>query len=344
MGLERGDIVVTTPYTFAASAQVVQHLGAIPVFVDVSPSTLNIDVYLLEACLERLAKGASTVLPRALRHGRRPRAAKVVLPVHLGGIPCDLGAIYKLASAYGTSVVEDAAHAFPTSLDGRPVGTATEPSVPAAVCFSFYATKTITTGEGGMLTTHVPEIADRARLMSLHGMSHDAWGRYAAQGSWRYEIVAPGYKYNLTDYAAALGLVQLRRAESMTARRVEIARRYDEAFAGRPALEVPTVPPGSDPSWHLYPLRLNVDGFDIRRDRFIAAMTTAGIGTSVHFVPLHLHRYYRETYGYEPEDFPVARRESEREVSLPIYSRMSDDDVTRVIEAVLTAACEAGHR
>lgn len=338
MGVQRGDVVVTTPYTFAACAQVVQYLDAIPVFVDVDPTTLNIDVHLLEDCLERLARGDSSALPPALRDGGRTRAAKAVLPVHFGGVPCQLGAIYKLADAYGTGVVEDAAHAFPAALAGRPLGTATEPSVPAAVCFSFYATKSITTGEGGMLTTHLPRIAERARLMSLHGMSRDTWERHSDQAGWRYEVVAPGFKYNLTDHAAALGLAQLRRVGATTSRRAEIARRYDEAFGGHSAFEVPTVPPDSDPSWHLYPLRLNLEALGVDRDGFVAELIRAGIGTSVHFVPLHMHRYYREVYGYEPDDFPVARQEFEREVSLPIYSRMGDVEVTRVIDAALGAA------
>jgi dTDP-4-amino-4,6-dideoxygalactose transaminase len=203
-------------------------------------------------------------------------------------------------------------------------------------CFSFYATKTLTTGEGGMICTDDDAWAERCRIMALHGISKDAWKRYTAEGSWYYEIVAPGFKYNLTDIAAAIGLVQLRKAERMWQRRAEIAARYHAAFARVPALELPAqAPVGCQHAWHLYMLRLNLDRLTIDRARFIAELKERNIGASVHFIPLHLHPYYRETYGYRPEDFPVAYCEYQREVSLPIYSKMDDQDVQDVIDAVL---------
>ncbi|MEX0599325.1 MAG: DegT/DnrJ/EryC1/StrS family aminotransferase, partial [Rhodothermales bacterium] len=201
--------------------------------------------------------------------------------------------------------------------------------------FSFYATKPITTGEGGMICTDNEEWAERCRIMSLHGISRDAWKRYSSEGSWYYEIVAPGYKYNMTDIAAAIGLVQLKKAERMWARRRDIATRYSEVFQNEPALQIPYDRPDCQHAWHLYMLRLNLERLEIDRAQFIEEMKARNIGTSVHFIPLHIHPYYRETYGYEPEDFPVAYHEYLREVSLPIYSRMTDDDVADVIEAVL---------
>ncbi|MCZ6775277.1 MAG: DegT/DnrJ/EryC1/StrS family aminotransferase, partial [Ignavibacteria bacterium] len=202
-------------------------------------------------------------------------------------------------------------------------------------CFSFYATKTITTGEGGMICTNDDAYAERCRTMALHGISKDAWNRYAKEGSWYYEIVAPGYKYNMTDIAAAMGLAQLQKATAMTERRREIAHRYNEAFGAVPQLQIPHNQPNCQHSWHLYMLRLNLHQLLINRSRFIEELRSRNISSSVHFIPLHLHPYYRETYGYEPQAFPVAYHEYQREVSLPIYSKMNDDDVGDVIGAVL---------
>lgn len=314
-----GDLVFLSPYTFAASAEVIRYLGATPVFVDIDPLTLNISPTMLRAA----------VLSAQVGDGGRPR---VVMPVHIAGVPCEMNDIRELARATGMAVVEDAAHAFPAAYRGRPVGSAPAGSTDTA-CFSFYATKTITTGEGGMLTTESEVVADRARSMSLHGLSHHAWSRYA-NGGWAYDIVAPGYKYNLSDIAAAMGIVQLERAAEMAARRTEIARRYDEAFTTIPGLECPVVPPQTVSAWHLYVLRLDLDALPFDRDEFVAALSERGIGTSVHFIPLHLHSYYTKTYALEPDDFPVATAQFQRVVSLPIYSLMSDDDVARVIAAV----------
>ena len=313
-GVKAGDRVLTTPYTFAATAEVIRYLGAHPVFVDVRPDDLNLDI-------DRVAE--------ALK--RDPVAA--IMPVHIAGEPCDLASLREVAGEI--PIIEDAAHALPTRVNGRMIG-----SLSAFTCFSFYATKTLSTGEGGMLVTNDDTAADRCRVMSLHGISRDAWKRYTAEGSWAYEIVAPGFKYNLTDIAAALGLVQLDKLDAMWRRRVEIAARYDLAFAKIPLLQLPARDARNQHAWHLYMLR--VDNARLRggRDAFANRMRERNIGISVHFIPLHLHPYYRDTYGYQPEDFPVATREFSREVSLPIYSKMSDRDVDDVIEAVVETASE----
>ena len=312
-GLGRGDEVITTPYTFAASAEVIRYFDARPVLVDVDPETLNIHPDLIE--------GAVTPHTRA------------ILPVHVGGLPAELDAIHDVARRHGLVVIEDAAHAFPSSYLGTPIGSASD-----ITCFSFYATKTITTGEGGMITTDRDDWAERCRIMALHGISKDAWKRYTAEGSWYYEIVAPGYKYNLTDIASAIGLAQLRKAEAMASRREAIARRFNEAFAEEPAFQIPADRADRRHAWHLYMLRLHLDQLTIDRAGFVEELTARNVGTSVHFIPLHVHPYYRETYGYKPEDFPVAYHEYLREVSLPIYSKMTDEDVEDVIRAVLEVA------
>jgi perosamine synthetase len=243
-----------------------------------------------------------------------------------------MDAIMALASRYDLRIIEDAAHAFPTSYKRKMIGTLGD-----ITCFSFYATKNITTGEGGMITTENEEYADRMRIMSLHGISKDAWKRYTAEGSWFYEIVAPGFKYNLTDIAAGLGVAQLRKADAFLKRRMQIADRYHEAFQELDELDLPLAVEGREGtthSWHLYVIRLNLQRLQIDRNKFIDELRRKGIGTSVHFIPLHIHPYYRETYGYQSDDFPVAYQTYQRIISLPIYARMTDDDVTRVIESV----------
>jgi perosamine synthetase len=315
-GLKAGDEVITSPYTFAATAEVVRYFNAKPVLVDIDPVTLNINPGLIQVAITE-----------------RTRA---ILPVHISGQPADMNPIREIARRHKLCVVEDAAHAFPARYKGRMVGSEGD-----MTCFSFYATKTITTAEGGMITTNNDAWAERCRVMSLHGISHDAWKRYTAEGNWYYEIVAPGYKYNLTDVAAAMGVAQLRKAARMLERRAEIARRYTEAFRHLPALETPTVLPGNQSAWQLYILRLNTDRLAIDRAKFIDELKARNIGASVHFIPLHLHPYYRETYGYRPEDFPLAYREYRRALSLPIYSKMSDQDVNDVIEAVREIVAQA---
>ncbi len=315
LGLKAGDEVVTTPYTFAATAEVVVYFGAKPVFVDVMPRSLNMDPVALAKAINK-----------------RTRA---VIPIHMAGLPADMDAIVEVARRHGVAVVEDAAHAFPASYKGRTIG-----SVGDFTCFSFYATKSITTGEGGMICTDKAACAERCRRMSLHGISNDAWKRYGEKGSWCYEVSAPGFKYNMTDIAAAMGIVQLEKADTMWRRRVEIARRYSESLSRSSLFEVPEEGSGRVHAWHLYQLRLNLGELRIDRARFVDQLQKRNIGTSVHFIPLHLHPYYRDTYGYRPSDFPVSVAEFEREISLPIYSRMTDEDVVDVIEAVLEVGVE----
>jgi dTDP-4-amino-4,6-dideoxygalactose transaminase len=309
IGLKEGDEVVTTPFTFAATSEVIRYFGARPVFVDVDPSSLNMD----PSMIEDVVTGNT----------------KAILPVHIAGLPADMSAIAEAAQKHDLRIIEDAAHAFPTKYEGRTIG-----SIGDITCFSFYATKTITTGEGGMICTDNDTWAERCRIMSLHGISKDAWKRYTAEGSWFYEIVAPGFKYNMTDIAAAMGVAQLRKAQIMTARRTEIAQRYNRAFEGLPELQIPADRSDCEHAWHLYMLRLQLDRLRIDRARFAEELKKRNIGISVHFIPLHIHPYYREMYGYKPEDFPVAYREYLREISLPIYSKMSDQDVEDVIGAV----------
>jgi len=307
--MQGGDEVITTPYTFAATAEVIRYFDARPVFIDICPEDFNINPDLIEAAITPRTRG--------------------IIPVHIAGLPAKIDAIMAIARRHGLAVIEDAAHAFPTFYRGRTVG-----SLGDVICFSFYATKTITTGEGGMIVTDNDEIAQRCQIMALHGISKDAWKRYAAEGSWYYEIVAPGFKYNMTDIAAAMGLAQLRKAERMWARRKQIAECFNSAFAALPELQIPHDRSDCQHAWHLYMLRLNFDRLRIDRAQFVEELKGRNIGVSVHFIPLHIHPYYRETYGYKPEDFPVAYHEYLREISLPIYSKMSDQDVQDVIDAV----------
>jgi perosamine synthetase len=320
IGVGEGDEIITSPMTFAATSEVIRYFKARPVFVDIDSTTMNLDVEQLQNTIQKRYESGD---------GKR---FKAIIPVHYGGYPCDMDALMALASKYGLRVIEDAAHAFPTSYRRKMIGTLGD-----ITCFSFYATKNITTGEGGMITTENGEYADRMRIMSLHGISKDAWKRYTAEGSWYYEIVAPGYKYNLTDIAAGLGIAQLRKADTFLKRRVQIAERYHEAFQELNELDLPLTVDGKEGtthSWHLYVIRLRLERLQIDRNTFIDELRRKGIGTSVHFIPLHIHPYYRETYGYEPDDFPVAYETYQKIISLPIYARMTDDDVERVIESV----------
>ena len=309
VGVKRDDEVLVPTVTFAATAEVVRYLDAKPVLVDCRADDLTLDV----------DRAAAAVTPRT----------KAIIPVHYSGTPCDMDAIMALAKRHGLAVVEDAAHALPTEYKGRKVGT-----IGDITCFSFYATKTVTTGEGGMVTTANDAWADRMRVMCLHGISKDAWKRYTASGSWYYEILAPGYKYNLTDIASAIGIHQLRRCEEMWRRRRELAMYYREAFGQFEELELPAERPGMRHAWHLFPVRLHLEKLAINRAAFMDGLREAGIGASVHFIPLHLHPYYRDTYGCKPQDCPVAAREYERLVSLPLYSKMTDAEARRVVAAV----------
>jgi len=321
LGIGPGDAVITTPLTFCSGVHVIEHVGATPVFVDVEPVTLNLDPDGIRLQIERTEK----VL------GLR---VKAIMPVHLYGHPCDRDAILKIAAEYHLAVIEDAAHSLPAAYNGRPIGAlSAAESVPVLTCFSFYATKNLTTAEGGMLTGN-RGLLEEARRWSLHGMNRDAWKRYGANGSWFYDVDCPGYKYNMTDIQAALGLVQLKKLSQFHARRKEIVHQYQTAFRSHEELEVPTERSDSQHAWHIYALRLNLDRLRITRDQFIQEMHSRNIGCSVHFIPVHLLRYYRERYHFKPEDFPIAASEYERLISLPLSPRMCDQDVEDVIDAV----------
>ena len=328
IGLKKGDEVITSPYTFAATAEVIRYFNARPVFVDICSDNLNIDTQKISAAISN--------------------RTKAIIPVHIAGLPADLEAIYEIAETHNLAVIEDAAHAFPASYNESLIGSApnrTKYYFPHAVAFSFYATKPITTAEGGMIVTDSKEIAERARIMSLHGINKDAWKRYMADGSWYYEIVAPGFKYNMPDIAAAIGLAQLDKAKRMWRRRYQIASEYNRAFKSLRHFTGPLDIKRGNHAWHLYMLRLNTEqwsglnkkgkGSATIRNRFIQELLLRNISASVHFIPLHIHPYYRKIYGYQPEDYPVAYNEYLREISLPIYSKMNDDDVKDVIRAVI---------
>jgi dTDP-4-amino-4,6-dideoxygalactose transaminase len=237
-------------------------------------------------------------------------------------------AIMDIAGKYRLKVIEDAAHALPAKFNGNIIGT-----IGDLTAFSFYSTKNMTTAEGGMLTGK-SELIEEARLWSLHGMDRDAWKRYSSEGSWYYEVIRPGFKYNMPDVAAAMGIQQLRKLNQFQARRKEIVSQYNQAFSQFGQLQVPVERSKVDHAWHLYVIRLNLNRLKINRNQFIEELKVRNIGTSVHFIPVHLHPYYRDKYGYKPDDFPVAYREYQRIISLPIYPKMSDQDVEDVIEAV----------
>ncbi len=313
LGIGPGDEVITTTHTFTATAEVVRYMGADVKLVDIDPKTMNIALDQIEAA----------ITPRT----------KAIIPVHYAGLAVDMLTLLDIARRHGLKVVEDAAHALPTTLEKELIGTMGS----NATVFSFYANKTMTTGEGGMLVTRDAELAKRARVMRLHGINRDAFDRFTAKvPSWYYEIVAPGFKYNLTDIAAALGLHQLKRLPAFQRRREQIAARYFEALADLPLILPPQAPEGDVHSWHLYVLRLTEDA-PIGRDEFIERLFEQGIGCSVHYVPLHQHPYWKERYGLTPEMFPESQKAYERTVTIPLYTAMTDDQVERVIAAVRRA-------
>lgn len=310
LGIGPGDEVIVPTWTFTATAEVVQYLGARPVFIDVDQATLN----MLPQAVERAITGKT----------------RAVVPVHFAGLACDMPAILEIARRYDLRVIEDAAHALPSTANGNMIGTLSSD----ATVFSFYATKTITTGEGGMVVTRDPAIAHRCRVMRLHGINRDAFDRYtSSRPKWFYEVVAPGFKYNMPDLAAALGIQQLKKIEIFQRRRQSIARMYDDALADLP-LQLPIrAPAGETHSWHLYVVRLAPEA-PFKRDEFIEQMAARGIGCSVHFIPLHQQPFWRDQYKLSPRDFPVAQESHSKSVSLPIYPRMTSDDVERVIASM----------
>lgn len=310
IGLAEGDEVIVPTMTFAASGEVVLYFKARPVLVDCrDDSTGQMDPDEVERAITS--------------------RTKAVLPVHYAGYPCDMDRILDIAKRRNLRVIEDAAHALPTRCNGKLVGTLGD-----ITCFSFYATKTITTGEGGLAATENEDFAESMRLLSLHGISRDAWKRYTAEGSWRYDILQAGYKYNFTDIQAALGLAQLAKCDAMRERRAAIAERYTAAIASLEAFEAPPRPPDGQHAWHLYALLVNSSLLRIGRDQVIEELKQRGIGTSVHFIPLHLHTLYQKHLGYRAGQFPVAEKYFDREISLPIYPSMTDEDCDDVIEAL----------
>jgi dTDP-4-amino-4,6-dideoxygalactose transaminase len=322
LGVGPEDEVIVPTYTFAASGETVRYLGARPRLADVDRRTCNLTAETIGAQI-------------------RPQT-KAIQVVHIAGLVADMAPILELAQRHGLAVIEDAAHALPATQNGRDAAT-----FGVAGALSFYATKTVTTGEGGMLVTDADAIAERARVMRLHGISRDAWKRYTLGGSWYYEIEDVGFKYNLTDLAAAIGIVQLERADELQSARELVARRYDDRFQALGLEELVELPPrpadGDVHAWHLYMLRLREDGRlePGLRGRVIDSLTADGIGTSVHFIPLHLHPYYRRTYGYAAGDFPEAEQAYEHEISLPIYPGLTEEDIERVALSVRRALTRA---
>jgi dTDP-4-amino-4,6-dideoxygalactose transaminase len=318
LGVGAGDLVATTPYTFTATAEVIRYLGADPVFVDIEPRTFNMDPAALERTLEE-------------QLGR----VRAVVPVHIGGLTCDMAAIAAAAGRHGIPILEDAAHAFPVSIGGKFVGAMSEAGV-----YSFYANKTITTGEGGMVVTGSDAVASRVRVMRHHGIDRQSWSRYtSADASWYYEVIEPGYKYNMGDLAAAIGRVQLRKAWALREARARIAEAYAQGLADCPYLELPHVCP--DHAWHLFLLRIVPERLTIGRDLFIRRLAERGVGTSVHYIPLHLMPYYASRYGLQPGDFPRALAAYESVISLPLWPDMKPEQVQRVIAGVRAIGANA---
>ena len=318
IGIRAGDKVITTPYTFTATAEVIRYLGADPLFVDIDPKTFNIDTHKLATTLDNVD------------------GVKAILPVHFGGQACEMDPILDLAARASIKIVEDAAHALPTYYKGRMIGNFGDISV-----YSFYVTKTVATGEGGMIVTANPDYAERIRTMRLHGINRDIFNRASSNLlGWSYEVVAPGFKYNMTDIAAALGIHQLQKANTFLQRRADIAAQYTQGLSDLP-VRTPHLNPYSTHAWHLYVIQLELEELTLDRNTFTERMNAAGIGTSVHFIPLHLQRYWRDRYGFKPEDFPVALDVYQRVVSLPIYPSMSDADIARVISTIRKILIEA---
>lgn len=315
IGLGPGDEVITTPYTFTATAEVIRYLGATPVFADVDARTFNLNPARLE---EKITS-----------------RTKAIIPVHFAGLSCDMDPIIKIARKHKLRVIEDAAHSLPTTYRGKLIGSLDTD----ATIFSFYSTKTMTTGEGGMIVTRDQELAARCRIMRLHGIDRDAFSRYNSdKPAWYYEVMAPGYKYNMTDIAAGMGIQQLKKVYRFQKRRQEIAQQYDEAFASLPVTLPPQAPQGDMHACHLYVLRLH-ENAPLTREKFIEEMAVCGVSTSVHFIPLFLQPYWRDTYKLSPADFPNSMACYRGAVSLPNYTKMTSEQVQRVIAAVRKLLC-----
>lgn len=309
-GINEGDEVILPTMTFPATAEIVCYFKAKPVMVDVDEDTLNISIEAIE----------KAITPKT----------KAIIPVHYAGQPCDLDEIHAIAKKHNLKVLEDAAHSLPAKYKGKTIGTISD-----VTCFSFYATKTLSTGEGGMICTNDEEIAERVKIMRLHGINRDAWKRYTESGSWYYEVVAPGYKYNFTDLQASLGLPQLKKVDAMWNSRKRIAAKYIEALKDLDMIQLHTIKPDRDSSWHLFPIRLYLDRLTKNRAQIINELREKNIGVGVHFMPVHQHLYYSETFNLSDADYPVASAAFPRLISLPIYPGMTDDNVDKVIDVLI---------
>lgn len=309
LGIGPGHEVITTPYTFAATINVIIHAGATPVLADVQPGDFNID-------------------PSAVAAAITPRT-RAVIPVHFAGRPCDMDAIGAIAEKHGLAVIEDAAHAIGAMHHGQKIGTISRLTV-----FSLHAVKNVTTAEGGMVTTGDQALADRIRVMALHGMNQDAWKRFAPGGNWRYDIVELGYKHNMMDLQAAIGIHQLAKIERFRGRREEIVRRYRRGLEDLAELTLPDALVAGRHAWHLYPLLVDFAGLGIDRDRMIELLAAENISANVHYIAAHLFSFFRDNYGFTRGDFPVAERLSDAEITLPLYTRLTDGDVDDVIAAL----------
>ena len=309
LGIEPGDEVITTPFTFAATVNVILHVGATPIFVDVDRETMNIDVAQIESRIT----------------GR----TKAILPVHFAGRPCHMDMIQSLAEKHGLWVIEDAAHAIEARYRGRKIGT-----ISPVTCFSFYVTKNITTVEGGMVCTEDDHLAAKIRVAALHGLSADAWARFSDDGYKHYEVVCPGFKYNMTDVQAAIGLCQLKRIDNWLRRRQEIWQQYDEGLSGLPCQVPVPVEEGTVHARHLYTVLLDLDQLRLTRDQVMLALHERGIGTGVHYRSVHLHKYYQDRFGFEAADFPNATWISDRTISIPLAGELLDEDVARIVRSL----------
>lgn len=309
LNIGKGHEVITSPFTFAAATEVIIHQNAKPILVDVDEDSYNIDPAKIE---EKITE-----------------RTKAIIPVHYGGNPCKMDEIMEIANENNLYVIEDAAHAIGSEYKGKKIG-----SIGHMTCFSFYATKNLTTAEGGMITTYSAELEDKIRVLSLHGISKDAWKRYSATGSWYYEILCPGFKYNMNDIQSSIGIHQLKKINEMQKRRLEISKMYTKKFKNIDEIIIPPIENNTIHSWHLYPIQIKTELLKIDRNEFIEALKAENIGTSVHFIPIHLHPYYQKTFGFKIGDFSIAESIYNREISLPIYPRMTDDDVRDVIRAV----------
>ncbi len=319
IGIEKNDYVITSPFTFAATAEVVRYLGAEPLFVDIDEKTGNMDPAEVE---------------KALTMNKRSKRIRAIIPVHFAGLPCRMEELSQMAKENNIPIIEDAAHSFPVKIikgqyKGKFVGSLGEVGV-----FSFYATKPITTGEGGMLVTNNPQIAERVRIMRLHGINRDVFDRYTSiEASWLYDIIAPGYKYNMTDLSASIGFIQLKKATSFLEKRKRLVRRYIKKLSGYDFLELPEYK--EEHAWHLFVILLNLKKLKITRDDFMKKLQQSGIGCSLHFIPLHLMTYYKKRYHFKREDFPRSYRRFRRSISLPLYPNLSEEDIDFISQTVI---------